>query len=119
MKYNYTEDDINTIAEEAFMAGRIYAAGGEKETPVEIHKKLRENITKALKRQIDRSNSEVNVERLVIKPCPFCGSKKIRVWEKGGYWAIQCDDVDAVCAAMLYDHESKEMVIEHWNKRVL
>ena len=59
-------------------------------------------------------------ELQVIKPCPFCGSKKIRVWEKSdNYWDIQCDDEDAVCAAMLYDHESKEMAIDHWNKRAL
>lgn len=69
------------------------------------------------------SGLSVKANRLdaeIIKPCPFCGCKKIRVWERSdSYWDIQCDDEDAVCAAMLYDHESKEMAIEHWNKRVL
>lgn len=37
--------------QEAFITGRIYTAAGEKETPIEIQEKLRENCNKALMRE--------------------------------------------------------------------
>ena len=34
------EQAVEAACHEAFMTGRVYAAGGEKETPAEIHEKL-------------------------------------------------------------------------------
>lgn len=42
--------DREVIMLEAFMTGRIYAAGGEKEKPAEIHDKLRQNCERAVRR---------------------------------------------------------------------
>jgi len=46
-KINLTKRE-EAIMYEAFMMGRIYAHGGEKETPVEIHNKLEENCKRAV-----------------------------------------------------------------------
>ena len=43
------------IMQEAFMTGRIYTKGGEKETPVEIQEKLKENCEKAIRIMIDEA----------------------------------------------------------------
>jgi len=53
----FTEKE-KTIMNEAFMTGRVYSSMGEKENPIEIHKKLEENCEKALKRE---SNSGAGV----------------------------------------------------------
>lgn len=39
------------VMREAFTTGRIYAATGEKEMPMEIHAKLREHCEKAVRRE--------------------------------------------------------------------
>ena len=41
------------IMQEAFMTGRVYANLGEKESPIEIQEKLKENCIKAIKRGED------------------------------------------------------------------
>ena len=43
-----TDEEIGVIAYEAFMVGRVYHAGGEKEPPREIHAKLMLSVGNAL-----------------------------------------------------------------------
>lgn len=51
-------------------------------------------------------------------PCPFCGSKEVRTWQKSdGYWNIQCNDKDANCTAMIYDFDTRDEAMNHWNYR--
>lgn len=40
-----------TVMHEAFMTGRVYSTGGEKETPGQIHMKLHRNCENALQRE--------------------------------------------------------------------
>lgn len=64
-----------------------------------------------------------------IKPCPFCGSKNIRINAYGfGYYAIEC--LDCLVETARYKSVSKylegkfpiekraENAIEAWNRRV-
>jgi len=62
-----------TIMLEAFTTGRIYTSLGEKENPIEIHKKLEENCEKALKRE---SNSAPDGSYI------FCEGRKIKKLEQ-------------------------------------
>lgn len=48
-----------------------------------------------------------------LKPCPFCGSKKIVV-KNGKYaWWVKCDDCGTEGAIKL----KKAVAIEAWNRR--
>ncbi|MDH7513529.1 MAG: Lar family restriction alleviation protein [Clostridiales bacterium] len=64
-----------------------------------------------------------------IKPCPFCGSDKVRVIGNDYFMRVACDACNvAGPLIMLYDikptriimtkKEGKEKAIEKWNKRV-
>ena len=49
-----------------------------------------------------------------LKPCPFCGSKDIRLEEVSDYWEIICDG-DVKCHAFMYGE--RDEIIEAWNNR--
>lgn len=50
-----------------------------------------------------------------LKPCPFCGSKNIDLFEHGAIVVfVQCDD----CLATFPHFDSKQEAIEAWNRRV-
>lgn len=48
-----------------------------------------------------------------LKPCPFCGSKKVGCYESWTHWACQCDE----CGATMVKRGSKEEANEAWNTR--
>lgn len=47
-----------------------------------------------------------------LKPCPFCGSNSIRIWDGNHYWC-QCN----VCLASTAAEDTREEAVELWNKR--
>ena len=47
-----------------------------------------------------------------LKPCPFCGSKNIRLWGITYHW-VQCEQ----CLSSTAISYTKEKVIESWNRR--
>ena len=55
-----------------------------------------------------------------LKPCPFCGSKKIslrggkNIAEVGSFWYIVCES----CFVASCGDEDKEKAISQWNVRV-
>jgi len=61
----------------------------------------------------------------MLKPCPFCGSKKLEIekedsldhWDLyiAGYIFIKCLDCEIECKGNLYD--SEEELIKKWNQR--
>nr|DAR30056.1 MAG TPA: restriction alleviation protein [Caudoviricetes sp.] len=48
-----------------------------------------------------------------LKPCPFCGSKNIRMWNTSTPW-VSCRD----CFANTACGTTREEAIENWNRRV-
>lgn len=48
-----------------------------------------------------------------LKPCPFCGSKNLRLTGNSWHW-VQCNN----CFAEIGGQESEEEAIEQWNRRV-
>lgn len=48
-----------------------------------------------------------------LKPCPFCGSKKVGCYESWSLWACQCNE----CGATMLKRGDKEDAIEAWNQR--
>ena len=56
------------------------------------------------------------MQEVELKPCPFCGSKNIRLWgekDKGTPW-VQCNN----CLASTGTYEKREQAIGAWNRRV-
>lgn len=57
--------------------------------------------------------------KIEFKPCPFCGSKNIKVLEYGNWKNFYCECKD--CRAIVPDPSStdytEEEAIEAWNKR--
>ena len=52
-----------------------------------------------------------------LKPCPFCGSEKINIWncnDKSDSAWCQCES----CLASTSVEETEEEAIEAWNRRV-
>ncbi len=49
-----------------------------------------------------------------LKPCPFCGSKNIRIWDNDNIlpW-VQCND----CLTSIATRETREEAITAWNRR--
>lgn len=47
-----------------------------------------------------------------LKPCPFCGSKNIRLWEITYPW-VQCEK----CLSATAMGCTKKEAVEHWNRR--
>ena len=47
-----------------------------------------------------------------LKPCPFCGSKNIRLWETTSPW-VQCEK----CLSSTATGYIKEEAVENWNRR--
>ena len=58
-----SDDEVQVIAMEAFMMGRIYHAGGEKEPPREIHTKLMLSVGAALVRYRQAERKRRRAER--------------------------------------------------------
>ena len=58
-----TDEEIAVIAYEAFMVGRVYCAGGEKEPPREIHTKLMLSVGAALARHRQAERKRRRAER--------------------------------------------------------
>lgn len=48
-----------------------------------------------------------------LKPCPFCGSKNIRLWEKTTSPWVQCEK----CLSSTATGYTKEEAVENWNRR--
>lgn len=54
-----------------------------------------------------------------LKPCPFCGSKKIRIWTcnetiSDSAWC-QCES----CLVSTSEEDTDEEAIEAWNRRAI
>lgn len=50
-----------------------------------------------------------------LKPCPFCGTKKIELFKSHyGYWIIECD-----CDITTGNHYNDKSAIAEWNTRYL
>jgi len=47
------------------------------------------------------------------KPCPFCGSMRITVWETPNIWTLECDK----CHASGPEAKDEESALSAWNKR--
>lgn len=50
-----------------------------------------------------------------LKPCPFCGSKRINVWFDNQRRIAHCGCED--CGVFSFGGESKNNAIEAWNRR--
>lgn len=51
-----------------------------------------------------------------MKPCPFCGSKELRLWEDrtfGGGYSVYC----WMCGSQGREDLDKEVAIAAWNRR--
>lgn len=48
-----------------------------------------------------------------LKPCPFCGSDKIRVISNGVSYHVNCDQ----CECRTTRYRKKDKAIEVWNRR--
>lgn len=48
-----------------------------------------------------------------MKPCPFCGSKKISLDVSGNWAQVECDSCGSAGAVF----DNKEEAIEAWNTR--
>jgi len=56
------------------------------------------------------------MNRVALKPCPFCGSKNVTLEDAKRcvkMWFIQCD----YCDATFPHFESKYTAIRYWNRR--
>lgn len=54
-----------------------------------------------------------------LKPCPFCGSNEVHVYETLGTWTITCDTEDCFGSVDDEAHRwiSEEVAIAAWNTR--
>lgn len=52
------------------------------------------------------------------KPCPFCGSKKLKLENIGGmsYWLVECKDCKAD-GPHEQDDEREHAAVSRWNER--
>ena len=56
------------------------------------------------------------MERIQIKPCPFCGNKKLHVYmDEAQKYVISCEKCGEFYMNVLFP--SEKTVIEAWNKR--
>ena len=60
-----------------------------------------------------------------LKPCPFCGSKRVRIvsvgikYERDYYWRVKCDNCYAYGPYMMVSNlNSREAAEAKWNTRV-
>lgn len=65
-------------------------------------------------------NEGVDLQRVVIKPCPFCGSQESRYEFVGGIntvgiWKIACKS----CMVSIQFQDSKQQALDVWNTRAL
>ena len=58
-----------------------------------------------------RKPKRVNYEGL--KPCPFCGSDQVTMWDNPGSYSVQCD----YCSATMHIGEPLERAAKNWNRR--
>lgn len=52
-----------------------------------------------------------------LKPCPFCGSKNVKVWGVEGFW-VECEECNCkgpYPLSML--HDDVDSAIAAWNRR--
>lgn len=52
-----------------------------------------------------------------LKPCPFCGSKDIKVWMKFDSYFVQCEDCSALAPDPSCTEYEMEEAIALWNTR--
>ena len=54
------------------------------------------------------------MENTKIKPCPFCGTKNVKIKDNhsGAYWVL-CPE----CGCQLYCERSVEEAVDLWNAR--
>ncbi len=68
-----------------------------------------------------QQKSESGVERVVIKPCPFCGKEAMPIYNFESVckdtWDITCLGKDCICGEGLDWCLPKQQLIEMWNKR--
>ena len=57
----------------------------------------------------------VDLQRWVIKHCPFCGNKETRYIFVTRIWKIECKK----CRASIQFQDSKQQAITAWNQRDL
>jgi len=51
---------------------------------------------------------------VTLKPCPFCGSSKVGIYEIGHPWAyVECEK----CGAGTQGMETERKAINAWNRR--
>ena len=50
-----------------------------------------------------------------LKPCPFCGSEKVKAQQSLGIVMILCNKCGATVS--FYEKERKEQTVEAWNRR--
>lgn len=57
-----------------------------------------------------------------LKPCPFCGSDKVEVWDDGSFIYVLCDNCRTSSSYLYYQNTREESkrtqeVIKAWNTR--
>ena len=75
-------------------------------------------MTEKTETKESKDSGTEEVQRCVIKPCPFCGSEPTEIKSLNTCW-LRCDNPDCLMTVNTYSYLTKEQAIEVWNKRAL
>jgi len=114
----HVEADVATKAEAENTLPVIRVRGFGRRAPQEANLKFiaaSRMLVPALIAEVKRLRTEPTFDAQKPRPCPFCGSDKIRVLEQAGGWmSINCE----VCYAEKREvTQFKSQIIASWNQR--